>query len=176
MNPLPDIFAKNLDVIFCGLNPGLSAAEAGHHFLGKSNRFWRVLYLAGFTPEQILAENDRKILQHGCGITAVVGRPTARAAQLSPGELRAAGPQFEEKIAHHAPRFVAFLGKAAYCALSGRREVAWGSQPEKFGGATAWVLPNPSGRNLSFSLEQLVDHYRLLYRAAALNRRPEPNR
>ena len=28
----PDILAKNLDVIFCGLNPASSAAAAGYNF------------------------------------------------------------------------------------------------------------------------------------------------
>jgi double-stranded uracil-DNA glycosylase len=163
---LPDIIAERLAVVFCGINPGMSAAAAGHHFVGRSNRFWRVIHLAGFTPEEILPENDRTILQHRCGLTAVVERPTARADQLSAQEFVAAAAQFEQKIALHAPRFVAFLGKAAYAALSGRREIAWGSQPTPFGGAAVWVLPNPSGRNRAFTLDQLVSAYRQLHQAA----------
>lgn len=61
-----------------------------------------------------------------------------------------------------APRCVAFLGKAAYAAMRGRRTVDWGRQAEPFGGAIAWVLPNPSGRNLAFSQEALVAAYREL--------------
>ena len=80
-------------------------------------------------------------------------------------EFTAAAANFEQKIARHAPRFVAFLGKAAYCALSRQREIAWGLQPTTFGTATVWVLPNPSGRNLAFSQEQLVAAYRQLYLA-----------
>ena len=52
---LPDILSDNLSVVFCGLNPGLSAVAAQHHFVGRGNRFWRVIYLAGFTlPKSIL--------------------------------------------------------------------------------------------------------------------------
>jgi double-stranded uracil-DNA glycosylase len=163
---LSDILVHGLDVVFCGINPALSAAAAGHHFVARSNRFWRVIHLAGFTPEQILPENDRTILRYGCGLTAVVERPTAAANELSAQEFAAAATQFEQKIARIAPRFVAFLGKAAYSALSGRREIAWGSQNAAFGGAAAWVLPNPSGRNRAFSLDQLVRAYRELYQAA----------
>ena len=168
-NPLPDILAERLVVVFCGINPGLSAAAAGHHFFGRSNRFWRVIHLAGFTPEEILPENDRMILQYRCGLTAFVERPTARAEQLSAQEFRLAAAQFEQKIRRYAPRFVAFLGKAAYASLSGQRETAWGPQPGGFGGAAVWVLPNPSGRNRAFGLDQLVDAYRQLYRAAGLS-------
>ncbi len=160
---LEDILADQLDVIFCGINPGMTAAAQGHHFAGRSNRFWRTLHLAGFTPEEVHPENDRTILQYRCGLTAVVDRPTARADQLSLHEFIAAAAAFEKKIAHYAPRFVAFLGKAAYCALSGQRNIAWGLQPETFGNAKVWILPNPSGRNLAFSLDQLVDAYRQLH-------------
>jgi TDG/mug DNA glycosylase family protein len=163
---LPDILAKDLAVVFCGINPGMTAALAGHHFVARSNRFWRVIHLAGFTPKEILPANDRTILQHRCGLTTVVERPTARAEELSAQEFAAAAAQFERKITRHAPRFVAFLGKAAYSALSGQREIVWGFQTAPLGGAAVWVLPNPSGRNRAFSLDQLVGAYRELYQAA----------
>jgi TDG/mug DNA glycosylase family protein len=36
----------------------------------------------------------------------------------------------------------------------------------KFGGAEVWVLPNPSGLNRAFSLEELVSAYRDLRTAS----------
>ncbi len=166
---LPDILRADLTVVFCGINPALSAAAEGHHFAGRSNRFWRVLHQAGFTPEEILPEDDRSILHYHCGLTSVVARPTARADELSADEFTAAAAHFERKIRRYAPRFVAFLGKAAYAALSGQREIAWGYQPVTFGGAAVWVLPNPSGRNRAFSLDQLVSAYRELHRQWTAN-------
>ncbi|MBN3836316.1 G/U mismatch-specific DNA glycosylase [Burkholderia sp. Ac-20344] len=159
---LPDLIAPHLDVLFCGINPGLTAAATGHHFAGRNNRFWRVIHLAGFTPAEISPQDDRAILRYGCGLTAVVKRPTASADQLSRAEFIAAAAEFDQKLARYAPRFVAFLGKAAYAALSGRREVEWGLQPARMQGASVWVLPNPSGRNLAFGLDDLVDAYRQL--------------
>jgi double-stranded uracil-DNA glycosylase len=164
---LPDILAANLNVVFCGINPGLTAAASGHHFAGRGNRFWRALNLAGFTPAEILPQNDRSILQYGYGLTTVVARPTARADQLSADDFRAAAAPFAQKIRRHAPRCIGFLGKAAYAALSGQRNIAWGPQPVTFGGATVWVLPNPSGRNRAFTLAQLAAAYRQLHLAAA---------
>ncbi len=169
---LEDILAGRLAVIFCGINPGMTAAAQGHHFAGRGNRFWRTLHLAGFTPELVQPENDRTILSYRCGLTAVVERPTASADQLSLHEFTAAAADFEQKIARHAPRFVAFLGKAAYAALSGQRDIAWGLQAKTFGNASVWVLPNPSGRNRGFNLEQLVTAYREL-RQAVDGTRPE---
>jgi mismatch-specific thymine-DNA glycosylase len=146
----------------------MTAAVAGRHFVRRSNRFWRVIHLAGFTPEEILPENDRTILQYGYGLTTVVDRPTASADQLSRQEFVAAAAPFEQKIAGYAPRFVGFLGKAAYSVLSDQREIAWGPQPLPFGNAAVWVLPNPSGRNRAFTLDQLVNAYRQFYRAINL--------
>lgn len=120
---LEDILAEQLAVVFCGINPGMTAAAQGHHFAGRGNRFWRTLHLAGFTPGQVPARCDRTILEYRCGLTAVVERPTARADQLSRQEFSAAAAAFEQKIARYAPRYVAFLGKAAYSALSGQRNV-----------------------------------------------------
>ncbi|EJL34729.1 G:T/U mismatch-specific DNA glycosylase [Caulobacter sp. AP07] len=160
--PLPDIAGPGLSVIFCGLNPGLSAAASGHHFVGRGNRFWRVLHLAGFTPGQIAPEDDASLLAHGLGVTSVVGRPTAGVDDLARAEFVAAAARFEPWIRRHAPRHVAFLGKAAYAAMMGRRSVPWGQQVDPFGGAVAWVLPNPSGRNLAFSQDALVAAYREL--------------
>jgi TDG/mug DNA glycosylase family protein len=165
--PLPDIVAPGLNVVFCGLNPGLSAAASGHHFVGRSNRFWRVLHLAGFTPVQIEAESDASLLTYGLGITSVVERPTAGVDDLARSEFVAAAAGFETWVRRWAPRHVAFLGKAAYTAMMGRQAVPWGRQVEPFGGAVAWVLPNPSGRNLAFSQDALVTAYRELRLAAS---------
>ncbi|MHA3737764.1 G/U mismatch-specific DNA glycosylase [Pseudomonas sp. Eth.TT006] len=162
---LEDILAPGLSVVFCGINPGLLAAAQGHHFAGRGNRFWRTLHLAGFTPHELRAEDDRSLMQFGCGLTAVVERPTARADQLAAHEFAAAAMGFDQKISRYAPRYVAFLGKAGYAALSGQKVVAWGAQEETFSGAQVWVLPNPSGRNRAFSLEQLVAAYRALHAA-----------
>lgn len=160
---LPDVIARRLNVLFCGINPGMTAVATGHHFAGRSNRFWRVIHLAGFTPEEMSPQEDRTILRYGCGLTSVVKRPTARADQLSQQEFISASAGFEQKIARYAPRFIAFLGKAAYSGLSGQRDIAWGLQPTRMEGAAIWVLPNPSGRNRAFDLGGLVDAYRQLY-------------
>jgi double-stranded uracil-DNA glycosylase len=156
---LPDILAPDLSVVFCGLNPGLRAAAAGHHFAGRSNRFWQVIHLAGFTPTQIEPEDDASVLSYGLGLTVVVERPTAGADELGDHEFRAGGLALRRKIERYAPRNVAFLGKAAFAAIARQREVSWGRQATAIAGAAIWVLPNPSGRNLAFTLESLVEIY-----------------
>ncbi|WP_409021366.1 uracil-DNA glycosylase family protein [Dyadobacter sp. CY261] len=59
----------------------------------------------------------------------------------------------------YKPRYIAFLGKAAYQGFFQKKDVIWGIQEHDIAGATVWVLPNPSGLNRSFSLAALVDAY-----------------
>jgi double-stranded uracil-DNA glycosylase len=84
------------------------------------------------------------------------------ADQISVGEFTGASAALKSKIEEHKPRFVAFLGKKAYGAIIDRSSLEWGLQTEPFGGARTWVLPNPSGRNRSFSFDALVLAYREL--------------
>jgi TDG/mug DNA glycosylase family protein len=155
----PDILAKSLDVIFCGLNPASSAAAAGYNFSNGSNRFWRVLHLAGFTNVRLQPQEERRLLEYGCGITAIVRRPTRRALEVSSEEFREARRGFEAKVRQYAPHSIAFLGKRAFSIMIGQPEVPWGRQPTDFAGTMNWILPNPSGLNRSFTLSALVSAY-----------------
>ena len=155
----PNILARDLDVTFCGVNPAMTAAVAGHNFSSRSNRFWTVLHLAGFTDVRLQPQDERRLLGYGCGITAVVGRPTKRANEVLLEEFRKARLGFETKIRRCAPRSIAFLGKRALSSMIGQPDVEWGQHPAGFAGAMAWVLPNPSGLNRGFTLDDLVEAY-----------------
>ncbi|MGB8354395.1 MAG: G/U mismatch-specific DNA glycosylase [Chthoniobacteraceae bacterium] len=155
----PDILARDLAVIFCGINPASTAALAGHNFSNGNNRFWTVLHLAGFTDVRLQPQDERRLFEYGCGITAVVRRPTRKASEITPEEFRESRPEFETKMRHYAPRSIAFLGKRALSAMTGQPDIAWGRQPTEFASTMAWVLPNPSGLNRGFSLDALVSAY-----------------
>lgn len=166
---LTDLIDKDLKVLFCGINPGLKSALDGYHFAGRSNRFWKVLHQSGFTPYQITPENDTVILEFGYGLTTAVERPTARADELSKEEFDTAFENLRTKIATFQPRCIAFLGKAAYKAFSKKKNVMWGLQPENFCDTKVWILPNPSGLNRGFTLEQLVSAYAEFYHYISQN-------
>lgn len=162
---LNDLIDKELRVIFCGINPGLKSAWEGHHFSGRSNRFWKALHQAGFTPYEIDPINDASILNFGYGLTTAVDRATSRADELSKAEFEDAVEAFKNKMNDYRPQYIAFLGKAAYLAFSKKKDVLWGLQEERFCGASVWILPNPSGLNRGFRLKDLVIHYSELYQA-----------
>jgi TDG/mug DNA glycosylase family protein len=166
---LTDIIDKNLKIIFCGINPGLKSAWDGHHFSGRSNRFWKAIHQAGFTPYEIEPINDATFLNFGYGLTTAVARATTRADELSKEEFTASIESFKNKIIQYQPQYIAFLGKAAYKVFSGKKEIQWGHQEEKFCGASVWILPNPSGLNRGFTLHDLVKNYKELYQAVSLH-------
>jgi TDG/mug DNA glycosylase family protein len=169
-----DILAHGLDVVFCGINPPPETVRSGLSFANPANRFWRAMHLAGFTGAQLNAENGRQLLQYRCGLTAVVDRPTRRAQEVPASEFRRARPSFEAKIRAYDPGVVAFLGKRALSGMLGGPDIAWGRQADAFAGRTAWVIPNPSGLNRSFSLEALVRAYSELH--LFITRSAFPNR
>ena len=156
---LPEILAPGLAVVFCGINPATTSALVGKPFVSSTNRFWHVLYRAGFTPERLQPEDAGSVLRYRCGITATVTRATPKAADLTREEIRAAGASLKRKIRNCWPQVIAFLGKVAFAAIADDSDVTWGRQPDRFSGAVGWVLPNPSGRNRMFRTEDLVQAY-----------------
>ena len=157
-----DVIAPDLRVLFCGINPGLYTAAVGHHFARPGNRFWKALHAGGFTPRVLSPWEEDELLRHGCGITNVVGRATAAAAEVTPDELAEGGRRLDEKVRRHGPRWLAVLGLGAYRTAFGRPRAALGPQDETVGGARVWVLPNPSGLNASYRPDDFARLFREL--------------
>ena len=86
-----DILAPGLRVVFCGINPGLSSAGTGFPFAHPANRFWKVIYQAGFTDRQLKPQEAQHLLDYRCGVTKLVDRPTVQANEVSKQELHAGG-------------------------------------------------------------------------------------
>jgi len=159
-----DILAPGLRVVFCGINPGKSSAHTGFHFAHPGNRFWKVIYQAGFTEQQLKPEEEQRLLDTRCGITMLVERPTVQASEVELHELRTGGRDLIKKIEDYQPDALAILGKQAYEQAFSQRGVAWGKQNITIGATEVWVLPNPSGLNRA-TLEKLVEAYRELDQA-----------
>ena len=160
--PLRDVVADGLDVLFCGINPSLLSAARGHHFARPGNRFWPALHLAGLTPTRLVPDQDGELPRYGLGVTNLVDRPTRAASELAPAELRAGAAALHELVARYRPRVVAVLGITAWRVAFDAPRAVRGVQPERVGGATTWVAPNPSGLNAHYQLPALAAFYRRL--------------
>jgi len=159
---VPDVIATRLRVLFVGINPGLYSGAVRHHFARPGNRFWPVLHKAGFTPRLLSPYEECELLKFGCGITNLVNRTTANAAELTEKELHAGARRLTAKVRRYRPRVVAILGVGAYQAAFGHARVRIGEQSEMIGDTRVWVLPNPSGLNANYQLPGLARLFRRL--------------
>jgi TDG/mug DNA glycosylase family protein len=159
---LPDVIARDLDVLFCGINPGLYTAAVQQHFGRPGNRFWPTLHRSGFTPRLFHPSEQRELLRHGAGITNVVARATAAAAELSAEELVAGAKILARKVGRYRPRVLAIVGIGAYRTGFARPHAKSGLQDETIGNTRIWILPNPSGLNANYRPEDLASLYREL--------------
>lgn len=153
---IPDVIAPGLRVLFVGINPGLYSGATGRHFARPGNRFWPTIHRAGFTPRQIAPDEPEELLALGIGITNIVNRTTATAAELSRDELVSGAGRLRETVERFDPGAVCVLGVTAHRTAFERPNAAIGRQGERIGHAETWVLPNPSGLNAHYQLPALV--------------------
>ena len=174
---VPDLVPDDpaaLRLLFVGINPGLWTAAAQAHFAHPGNRFFKALHAAGITPTvlDVSAGFDERsragLLGRGIGITNLVERATARADELRPEELRAGAACLEAKVRAWEPRVVAVVGLGAYRTAFDRRGAAIGRQAGRWAGAEVWALPNPSGLNAHYQLDELAALYRRVAAAAGV--------
>lgn len=151
-----DLIDENLKVLFCGINPGIWSGATGFHFAKPGNRFWKTLHLAGFTNRLLHPSEEHELLENGYGVTSFCKRTTATAAELSNEEIVQGGKNLVVKIERYKPQFLAVLGIGAYRTAFNQREAKLGLQPETIGEARVWLLPNPSGLNAHYQLNDLA--------------------
>lgn len=158
------MIGPGLTVVFCGINPGLYSGATGHHFARPGNRFWPALHRSGFTPRQLSPFDERELLDLGLGITNIVSRTTATAAELNPDEIKRGAGALRRKMLRYEPRFLAVLGMQAYRVGFGEPRAQVGLQERVIGTTSVWLLPNPSGLNANYQLPDLAREFRKLAR------------
>jgi len=154
-----DVIGSHLKVLFCGINPGLYSGAVGHHFARPGNRFWTVLFRAGFTDRLFDPRDERHLLGVGYGITNIVSYATAQASELTIEDLRSGTLTLKKKVMEFRPFVLAVLGIDAYRKAFGRPAASLGRQTEGIGETLIWVLPNPSGINANYQIGDLVRLY-----------------
>jgi double-stranded uracil-DNA glycosylase len=156
---LPDVIAPGLDVLFCGINPGLMSAATGWHFARPGNRFWPALHKSGLTPRLLKPSEQQELLTYGIGITNLVARATAKASELTAEELREGGVRLGKLVQRYRPAWVAVVGVTAFRTAFGKPHAVVGPQLEPLGPARVWLLPNPSGLNAHYTPATLAEEF-----------------
>ena len=165
---VPDLLpARDVRLLFVGINPGLWTAATQTHFAHPVNRFYPALLEAGIIERPIdpaagMTDADRDHLRsRGIGITNLVRRATARADELTADELRAGGERLAALVARDPAagrRGRRDHGVPHARSASGRRCSAGSRSRSR--GAELWVVPNPSGLNAHETVASLADGVR----------------
>lgn len=167
---LPDYLQPGLDVLFVGINPGLKSAAVGHHFAGRSNRFWKLLFESRLVDEPLTYREDSRLLEWRLGLTNIISRTSAGIDALGPAEYRSGFTVLEWKIRQYQPRTIALLGVTIFRTLfpegSGPGPVHLGLTKARLAGVPVFLLPNPSGRNAHYSYQTMLRVFRLLRKTA----------
>ncbi|KAG5461978.1 MAG: uracil-DNA glycosylase-like protein [Olpidium bornovanus] len=157
LEPVADCVAPDMDVLFCGYNPGVVSAERGHHFAGPTNAFWPALSQSGERPgASSSVESSSPLTDVGKGNPYRRPAPASRlqawshqfgsqadklpppatyppmrsSSELCSAEMRKEAVKLKDKILKLRPRVVCFVGDGVYKAFSGRPKQKWGQQVE----------------------------------------------
>ena len=160
---LSDRIRPGVRVLLVGINPGVRSAAIGHHFAGRSNRFWKLLHESGLVPELIGTEDDARLPEWRLGITNLIRRTTPGIVTLRPEEYAAGVPRLRRKVRRFEPHIVAFVGVSLYRVIFRKStRITLGLQDETFEAARVFVLPNPSGRNANFTYAEMLAAFKAL--------------
>jgi TDG/mug DNA glycosylase family protein len=158
---LPDVLAPGLHVVFCGINPGLRSAAAGHHFANPRNDFWRLLADSGLTPRRLDPSEQATMPELGYGLTNAAHRTTRGSGDLRRGDFSGAAERLERLAREFTPRTIAFVGKAAYEGAF-RERPGLGLQERRLGETLLFVLPSTSPANAAVPYAERLHWFRVL--------------
>ena len=164
---LRDCIQPGVQVLFVGINPGVRSAQAGHHFAGYSNRFWKLLHESELVSEPLTYREDQRLPEWHLGLTNIIGRCSAGIDVLDPAEYRQGVAILERKIRCYQPHIVALLGVTIFRMLFSAKEqprglLALGPTTAQLVGSRVFLLPNPSGRNAYYSYRQMLTAFQAL--------------
>jgi len=151
-----DLIDYNIKVLFCGINPGIWSGATGFHFAKPGNRFWKALHFGGFSDRVLHPSEEHELLENGYGITSFCKRTTARADELSNEEIVQGGKNLVKKIEKFKPQMLAVLGIGVYRTAFNQSKAKLGLQDTKIGNTRIWLLPNPSGLNAHYQINDLA--------------------
>lgn len=170
---LPDYLAAGLDLVFIGINPGLFSVQRGHYFARSTSRFWPAFSASKLSlqvrsalqTDSLRPVHDAELPRFGIGLTDIVKRPSANAAELSDADFERWSPRLLEKLRRYVPRVACFHGITGYRKFLrfglriNNRQPVLGPQPEVIGATRLFVVPNPSPANAHFTPREQIQWY-----------------
>ena len=154
VHPIPPLFDASSRVLILGSFPSVKSREAMFFYGHPQNRFWRIMAaLTGCPVPQNVEEKKALILSNHFALWDSIGSCTI--AGSSDSSIRDVVPNDLRIIVDHAPIERIFCNGAA----SGKYYRRYN---EPLLGRPAEVLPSSSPANAAWSLEQLIDAWRVI--------------
>jgi len=148
---LPDIVGPEPLIVFCGLAGAESTKTRDHYYASRGNNFWAMLHRSGLTDRQLRPEEEAQVVEHGLGLTDLVGRWNPPRVDIE---------DLVAKVEKWQPDWLAFTskdvaGKAARAL--GHRKPGLGPTSWAIDRADVFVLPGTSGANQRRDYDGRVD-------------------
>jgi double-stranded uracil-DNA glycosylase len=153
---LADTVGPGMRLLVVGLNPSVYSAQAGIGYFRPGNRFWPAAIASGLVSKD--RDPFRALRVDGVGMTDVVKRPTAKAAELSSLEYRSGMNRVQRLVQWLEPGAVCFVGLTGWRVAVDRGARA-GLQPNPFAGRPVYVMPSTSGANAHARPAELTEHF-----------------
>jgi TDG/mug DNA glycosylase family protein len=162
---LPDFVGPGMRILVCGLNPSVLSADAGFGYARATNRFWGAAIKSGLMHLESRHQPLRALAVDHVGMTDLVKRPTPRASELTRDEYRDGAARVATLVRWLQPRLTLFVGLDGW-RVAVDRLARPGLQPERFGGALAYVMPSTSGLNARTLMAEHIEHMQAAMQAA----------
>jgi len=144
---LNDVLTYNLLVVFCGTAKGKASAQKGFYYAGPGNKFYGILYEAGFTPHKLIPSECYTISQFRIGLTDLVHKEYGNDNELHDENYEI--ELFNDKIKTFKPKYVAFTSKKAASYALGymgkTNNINFGLHTKLIGHTKVFILPSTSG-------------------------------
>ena len=154
VHPIPPLFDKNSRVLILGSFPSVKSREAKFFYGHPQNRFWRVLAaLTNSALPHTIAEKTELVLKNHFALWDSIGSCTITGS--SDSSIRDIVPNDLSVILDHAPIERIFCNGAA--SLASYRHYI-----EPLIHRPALLLPSTSPANAAWTLERLIDAWRVI--------------
>lgn len=154
-HPIPPLFNSESRTLILGSFPSVKSREQVFFYGHPQNRFWKVISTLCEAPIPTSTEEKKQlILDHHLALWDVIG--SCEITGSSDSSIRSAEPNDLKRILDHAQIESIWLnGKTA--------EKYYRRYTEKMIHREAHVLPSTSPANAAWSLEKLIEAWRIIF-------------
>ena len=153
-HPIPPLYGPDSEILILGSFPSVKSREAMFFYGHPQNRFWRILAaLCGEAVPQTIEEKKRLILSHGFALwdviasCEIVGSSDSSITNVIPNDLR--------------PILEGSRVRRIFC-NGGTSFKLYERYIQPVTGIEAVLLPSSSPANAAWSLDRLIDAWRVI--------------